>query len=176
MAWPGKQKGAGTFFQAETKSGMVFSFAEANNTTITSTSDSYYQLTGANFRVSQDMIDNPSKFGTTTDSVKQDAYDVIEQLLKLQSDTKVYRGDKASSFLETLISDVSVDTEKAKIYYNVYNNLSTTIDNQRTSISGVDEDEEALNLIKFQNAYNMNSKIISVMAEMIDKLVNETGV
>ena len=155
----------GTFFQAET-----------NNTPITSTSDSYYQLTGANFRVSQDMIDNPSKFGTTTDSVKQDAYDVIEQLLKLQSDTKVYRGDKASSFLETLISDVSVDTEKAKIYYNVYNNLSTTIDNQRTSISGVDEDEEALNLIKFQNAYNMNSKIISVMAEMIDKLVNETGV
>lgn len=167
---------AGTFFQAETKNGTVFSFAEANNTTITSTSDSYYQLTGANFRVSQDMIDNPSKFGTTTDSVKQDAYDVIEQLLKLQSDTKVYRGDKASSFLETLISDVSVDTEKAKIYYNVYNNLSTTIDNQRTSISGVDEDEEALNLIKFQNAYNMNSKIISVMAEMIDKLVNETGV
>ena len=78
--------------------------------------------------------------------------------------------------METLISDVSVDTEKAKIYYNVYNNLSTTIDNQRTSISGVDEDEEALNLIKFQNAYNMNSKIISVMAEMIDKLVNETGV
>ena len=167
---------AGTFFQAETKSGTVFSFAEANDTTITSTSDSYYQLTGANFRVSQDMIDNPSKFGTTTDSIKQDAYDVIEQLLKLQSDTKVYRGNKAGSFLETLIADVSVDTEKAKIYYNVYNNLSTTIDNQRTSISGVDEDEEALNLIKFQNAYNMNSKIISVMAEMIDKLVNETGV
>ena len=38
------------------------------------------------------------------------------------------------------------------------------------------KDEEALNLIKFQNAYNLASKVISVMAEMYDKLINETGV
>ena len=54
--------------------------------------------------------------------------------------------------------------------------IITTIGNQRTSISGVDEDEEALNLVKFQNAYNLNSKVISVMAELYDKLINETGV
>ncbi|MFR5241800.1 MAG: flagellar basal body rod C-terminal domain-containing protein [Roseburia sp.] len=47
---------------------------------------------------------------------------------------------------------------------------------QRTSVSGVDEDEEAMNLIKFQNAYNLASKVISVMSEMYDKLINETGV
>ena len=45
-----------------------------------------------------------------------------------------------------------------------------------TSVSGVDEDEEAMNLIKFQNAYNLASKMISVMSEMYDKLINETGV
>ena len=75
-----------------------------------------------------------------------------------------------------IFDNVSVDTNRADVYFKVYSNLEKTINNQRTSVSGVDEDEEALNLIKFQNAYNMNSKIISVMAEMIDKLVNETGV
>ena len=188
------------FFVAQTAAGKVFEFNNAqdyrgmldNETTtvksiqgvlddgITPDPDSkfdiYYQLTAATFKVNENLLKDPSKFGTTTDSTKTDAYDIVEELLKLQSDTKVYRGDKASSFLETIIADVSVDTEKATIYYKVYNNLSTTIDNQRTSISGVDEDEEALNLVKFQNAYNMNSKIISVMAEMIDKLINETGV
>ena len=173
------------FFEAETTNGTIFDFAGASayreltgvdTTTVTSSDNIYYQLTAASYKVNSDLIDDPSKFGTTTDSTKTDAYDIVEELLKLQSDTKVYRGDKASSFLETIIADVSVDTEKATIYYKVYNNLSTTIDNQRTSISGVDEDEEALNLVKFQNAYNMNSKIISVMAEMIDKLINETGV
>ncbi len=166
-----------TFFQGETKNGTLFTFADADSTTISSVdSDSYYKLTASNFKVNDNMINNPSKFGSTTNSTQTDAYDVIEKLQKLQSDTEVYRGDKASTFLETLISDVSVDTEKAATYYNVYTNLGNTIENQRTSVSGVDQDEEALNLIKFQNAYNLNSKIISVMSEMLEKLTDETGV
>ena len=40
----------------------------------------------------------------------------------------------------------------------------------------VDEDEEALDLVKFQNAYNLASKMVSVMAEMYDRLILETGV
>ena len=71
---------------------------------------------------------------------------------------------------------MSVDTEKAETYNKLYSNLEQTIANQRTSVSGVDEDEEAMDLIKFQNAYNMASKIISVMNQMLDKLINDTGV
>ena len=44
------------------------------------------------------------------------------------------------------------------------------------SISGVDNDEEALDLVKFQNAYNLSSKMVSVLAEIYDKLIIETGV
>ena len=40
----------------------------------------------------------------------------------------------------------------------------------------MDEDEEALNLVKFQYSNNMASKIISVMNQMLDKLINDTGV
>ena len=44
------------------------------------------------------------------------------------------------------------------------------------SISSVDEDEEGMDLIKFQNAYNMASKIISTMNQMYDRLITQTGV
>ena len=71
---------------------------------------------------------------------------------------------------------MSVDTEKAETYNKLYSNLEQTIANQRTSVSGVDEDEEALNLVKFQYSYNMASKIISVRNQMLDKLINDTGV
>lgn len=50
------------------------------------------------------------------------------------------------------------------------------IDKQRMSVSGVDKDEEAIDLVKFQNAYNLSSKMVSVLAEIYDKLINETGV
>ena len=69
-----------------------------------------------------------------------------------------------------------VDVNKTTTSSNNYSNLSTAIATQRTSVSGVDEDEEAMNLIKFQNAYNLASKMISVMSEMYDKLIKETGV
>ena len=55
-------------------------------------------------------------------------------------------------------------------------NIQAALETQRMSVSGVDEDEEALDLIKFQNAYNLSSKMISVMAEVYDKLIEETGV
>ena len=71
---------------------------------------------------------------------------------------------------------MSVDTEKAETYNKLYSNLEQTIANQRPSVSGVDEDEEALNLVKFQYSNNMASKIISVMNQMLDKLINDTGV
>ena len=45
----------------------------------------------------------------------------------------------------------------------------------RLAYFNVDEDEEALNLVKFQYSYNMASKIISVMNQMLDKLINDTG-
>jgi flagellar hook-associated protein 1 FlgK len=109
-----------------------------------------------------------------TDGVAK--YDIVERLLELQNKADMFRGNDAESFLETLLSDVTVDVNKTEISSTNYSNIATVISTQRTSVSGVDEDEEALNLIKFQNAYNLASKVISVMAELYDKLINETGV
>ena len=81
-----------------------------------------------------------------------------------------------AGFLECMIADISVDTQESEIFYENYSNVSYTIDSQRMSVSGVDEDEEALDLIKFQNAYNLSSKMISVMAQIYDRLILETGV
>lgn len=174
------------FFQGITKTGMVYDFSKSEEyqtlekgdapIKVKSDDNTYYRLMASNIGVNQDVVNDPRLFGASTDYTKTDSYDVIEKLLKLESDTVMYRGDKASAFLETLISDVSVDTNRADVYFKVYSNLEKTINNQRTSVSGVDEDEEGVSLVKFQNAYNMSSKVIQVMQEMLDKLINETAV
>ena len=40
---------------------------------------------------------------------------------------------------------------------------------------GVDTDEEAMDIMKFQQAYNLNSKMMSVMNQIYDRLINQTG-
>ena len=174
----------GSFFVGTTKTGTVYDFSDWQQdedgkypSTLSSKDDSYYQMTAETIVINAKSIKDPTYF-STAETIKDgaDAYDVVDKLLTLQEDVTMFRGDDASSFLEKLISDISVDTEKVQTYYNNYSNLDTVITNMRTSVSGVDEDEEALNLVKFQNAYNMASKVISVMSELYDKLINETGV
>lgn len=172
----------GSFFVGETGTGTLYDFIEwgtpdNRQTTISSESDGYHQLTSFNVKVNNTSIKNPAYFSTTIDVTNgADAYDLVEEMMKLQKGVTMFRGDNASAFLETLLSDIAVDTEKTEVFYKNYYNMDTVISNQRMSVSGVDEDEEALNLVKFQNAYNLNSKVISVLSEIYDKLINETGV
>jgi flagellar hook-associated protein 1 FlgK len=121
---------------------------------------------------------DPSRLAAASDITgsQVDAYDIAEKLEALKSDTKVYRNGTAEGFLKSIISDISIDTQESKIFYQNYSNIENTLSNQRMSISGVDEDEEGMDLVKFQNAYNLSSKMVSVMAEIYDRLILETGV
>lgn len=46
------------------------------------------------------------------------------------------------------------------------------IDNSRLSVSGVSMDEEMINLIQFQHAYNASAKVISTIDSLLDVVVN----
>lgn len=170
------------FTGTDTVTGEEFVFDgldENGNPVKGSMSDSYYKLTAANIRVSNICVKNPELLATTVDITGKggvDAYDLVEDLAKLKSDVVLYRGGTADGFLKCMIADISIDTQESKIFSQNYANIASTIESQRMSISGVDEDEEALDLIKFQNAYNLSSKMISVMAEVYDRLILETGV
>lgn len=136
----------------------------------------YYQLTAGNVSVTK-KSDDPNYFAasTRTDTDESEA-GLVDSMLKLKSDVKVYRNSGGNQFLQYIIDDISVDANEADILYSNYADISSTIDTYRMSISSVDEDEEGLDLIKFQNAYNLASKIISTMNEMYDRLITQTGV
>ena len=162
----------------ETISGEDIDFINVEpNSRYSSLDDGYFKMTCRNISIDKESAKDPSLISTTKnlkDGV--DKAELIEELMKLKSDTVMYRGGGADDFLQCMISDISVDTEEAKIFSVNYQNVSDAIDNQRMSISGVDEDEEALDLVKFQNAYNLSSKMISVLTEIYDRLILETGV
>jgi len=53
--------------------------------------------------------------------------------------------------------------------------ILNTISNQRESFMGVSLDEEAINMVKYQKSYNAAARIMTVMDEMLDTLINRTG-
>ena len=141
--------------------------------------DSYYRLTAKNFDILDAMEQDPSLMANrknASDGVEQN--DLLNDLKNLATDKSKmsFRGNSASEFLQCILSDVALNASRANTIYSSFKDISGTIDNQRLSISGVDEDEEAVNLVKYQNGYNLASKMIQTLTEIYDRLILETGV
>lgn len=141
--------------------------------------DSYYRLTAENFDILDAMEQDPSLMANrknASDGVEQN--DLLNDLKNLATDKSKmsFRGCNASEFLQCILSDVALNASRANTFYASFKDISNTIDNQRISISGVDEDEEAVNLVKYQNGYNLASKMIQTLTEIYDRLILETGV
>ena len=80
------------------------------------------------------------------------------------------------SFIQSLTALLGVDSKKADTMEKSQSNLLYAIDTNRKSVSGVDEDEEGSDMIVFQNMLFNQYKMLNVLNEVLDKLINETGV
>ena len=152
---------------------------KSSKVTVKVNDDSYYRLTAKNFDILDAMEQDPSLMANrknASDGVEQN--DLLNDLKNLATDKSKmsFRGCNASEFLQCILSDVALNASRANTFYASFKDISNTIDNQRISISGVDEDEEAVNLVKYQNGYNLASKMIQTLTEIYDRLILETGV
>ena len=148
-------------------------------TVISSKDDSYYYLTAKNFNVNSGMLDDPQLMATHTGNPDEESKsDIVDQLIALRTDTSVmsFRGCGAGDFLQCVLADVALNTQSSSTLHKSYDNISKAIDSQRLSVYGVDTDEEALNLVQYQHAYNLASQMISVLSEVYDRLILQTGV
>ncbi len=142
----------------------------------------YYLLTAGNMQVADELVVDADLLATrhentnVSDGVEKN--DIVKDLIRLGKDTDMmsFRGCSADQYLVTILGDVALNTQRAHKFTDNYTYMQKTISNQRLSVSGVDNDEEAVNLTKFQQQYNMASKMIQVLSEVYDKLINQTGV
>jgi flagellar hook-associated protein 1 FlgK len=91
------------------------------------------------------------------------------------SDTTMFIG----SFQEMLTRMNAVlgdDSRSNTIQLNASNTASVELDTNRESVAGVDLNDEAMNMIQYQKAYSAACRMITVIDEALDKLINGTGV
>jgi flagellar hook-associated protein 1 FlgK len=97
-------------------------------------------------------------------------------MMALKSDESMFKQGKPMSFLQSMVSEISVDRAAFKRFAQNQSDITNSINTQRLSISSVDVDEEGMNLVKFQKAYELSAKAFTVMNEIYNKLINELGV
>lgn len=84
-------------------------------------------------------------------------------------------GATFQSFYEGLIGQLAVDGEESSTLQFNTETIRLTIENNRASMSSVSLDEEMTNMITFQQAYNANARMLTVIDETLDKIINGMG-
>lgn len=137
----------------------------------------YYMLRGGNFEVNGVLLKDAGRLTTRADVTEGESeFGNLTKLRDMFNTAKIFRGATSGEFLTKVLGDVALNSSNSGTLEKTYSALEVTINNQRCSDSGVDEDEEAANLVKFQNAYNLSSKMIQTLTEIYDRLILQTGV
>jgi flagellar hook-associated protein 1 FlgK len=105
----------------------------------------------------------------TTTTGAPGANDIALQIAGLRNGT----ADRLYSAFVTRIGGDVKNAQRGEANANV---LLDAINDRRQSVSGVSMDEEMTNLVRFQRGYQASARAMSTMDQMLDTLINRTGI
>jgi flagellar hook-associated protein 1 FlgK len=84
-------------------------------------------------------------------------------------------GLSIDGFFQALIGKLGVESQAAETQVKNQEALLSQLEQQQQAVSGVSLDEEMINLVKYQQGYNAAARVISVMDEVLDTIINGLG-
>ena len=114
---------------------------------------------------------NPGHSGAPGDNANALALANLINLRPLGNGTQTFSQNYAS-----LQFKVGTDTQSSKRTLDAQGAVLTQLKNQRDSISGVSLDEEAVDLVRFQRAFQASAKFISTIDQLTGEIIQAFGV
>ena len=140
--------------------------------------------TAKDIKVEQVILDNPANIAASSSQGKVNGVGVGTEgnggnaLLLANMQHKAFKGTDngtIQSFYQGVTGRLGVDGQEAIRTAKDSAILQLSIANRRASVSSVSLDEEMTNMITFQQAYNANARMITVVDETLDKIINGMG-
>lgn len=130
-----------------------------------------------NITVASEIKNNPSSIAGNKAPIDGNS-DLANQMVELQYENLSFEKPDGTiseqgieAFYRYSSARVASDSHQATINKDAANLLNKTVTNEFKSVSGVDMDEELVNLMKYQTAYQASAKIITAVDEMINTLL-----
>lgn len=94
-------------------------------------------------------------------------------MANLQNDLIMNAGTATfDGYYNSFVSSVGSEVQEAAIGFNHQTTMVTHLNNSREAVSGVSLDEEMVNLLEFQHAYDAAAKLISTVDELLETIIN----
>ncbi len=130
------------------------------------------KITAANIKISNDIKDSPKDLPFSKFAGEPGNAELALAIGRLAQDAQFLNGQKPSDFYSAYIGKIGTLSQEATNGKDTTRLVAEQLSNQRESIIGVNTDEEAVNLIKFQKAFEASSRIINVTNDLLAVIVN----
>ena len=125
------------------------------------------------FSVNPDVATNPDKIAASQTGASGDNGNALA-LAALQT-TSFTTGSGSGTFNQlygSLVAQVGSQSKDAQDSASLQDSVLLQVQNQRDSVSGVSLDEEAVNLMKYQRAFESASRVVRVIDELTQDVLN----
>ncbi|MGG0655022.1 flagellar hook-associated protein FlgK [Rummeliibacillus pycnus] len=133
-------------------------------------------ITAANIKVNADILKDLNKIAASTGEGEEGNGENAIALSNLKTTTIAgLNNASAQTYYEGIIGNLGVLGQEASTMTYSSTTIQLNISNRRASVSAVSLDEEMTNMITFQQAYNASARMITVVDETLDKIINGMG-
>ena len=155
-----------------------FTWTDHNGNLHGDTSPGNFDLLNAlNFDINQLLLLNPQllQCSSRPTSGESDNATVLG-FIHINDYPHLFREGRLIDFIIATSSHLSIDLRQSNRFQRNYTEMTIATQNQRESISGVDMNEEMLNMARFSHLFQVNARMISTMNEVYDTLINRLGI
>ncbi|MGG0669497.1 flagellar hook-associated protein FlgK [Lederbergia citrisecunda] len=137
----------------------------------------YSTMTAGNIKVNADIVEDPRKVAASDSAGEVGNSKQAKKLADMQFDKLPgLENTSIQTFYSGVIGKLGVEGQQAERLTLNTATLLGAVSNRRDSISSVSLDEEMTDMIRFQQAYNASARMITVVDETLDKIINGMGV
>ena len=137
------------------------------------------EINAGNIYVSAEIISDPGKIVASDSTPGNPEPGNGKFALKLATMKSIQLVDlgnvSVQTYFEGVIGQLGVDGQQAARLTESTATLQQAVLDRRASVSSVSLDEEMTNMITFQQAYNANARMITVVDEILEKIINGMG-
>ncbi len=130
------------------------------------------KITAGNISLSADVKNKPRNIPFSSAPGEPGNAQIALAIGRIAQDTSFLNGQKPSEFYASFIGKLGSMSQEATNGKDTTRLVAEQLSNQRESVIGVNTDEEAVNLIKFQKAFEAASRIINTTNDLLSIVVN----
>ncbi|MEA5040817.1 MAG: flagellar hook-associated protein FlgK [Clostridiaceae bacterium] len=176
-AGTGEETFQGVVYYQKALDDLASAFASTYNTLnagsgdLFASSDGSGTITAGNICLSEDWK-NDASFVDTSTGVPEKLRDAMNEKVSISSG---FTGT-FEEYASLLMGNVGLDASYYGDMASAKNSIVESIQDDREAVSGISIDEETVNTIKYQKAYQAAARVMTVLDEMLDTLINGMAV